>query len=169
MMDLYQTALAYSARYATSKENLRRVLWRKLRRAAYRNGEEEPDPAFVEAEIGRVISRLEEIGAVNDDTYARAKLRSLQARGTSARAIRAKLAAKGVPAEIVEAITKSPHPDQDERVAASRYARRRRLGPYRERDWTPEQHQKDLAALCRAGFSYSTAVSIMDGAGGQPD
>ncbi len=106
-MDLYQAALAYSARYATSKENLRRVLWRKLRRAAYRNGEEDPDPALAEAEISAIIKRLEEIGAVNDDTYARAQLRTLQARGTSARAIRAKLAAKGVPSAIVDLITKS--------------------------------------------------------------
>lgn len=161
-MDLYQAALAYTARYATTKENLRRVLWRKLRRAAVRSGEEMPDAGATEAEIASIVKRLEKIGAVDDQIYANAQLRALQARGTSSRAIRAKLAAKGVPAGIVSTLLESETPDEDERAAATRYAQRRRLGPYREREASPEQRQKDLAAMCRAGFSYNIAASVME-------
>ena len=169
IMDLYQSALAYTARYATSKENLRRVLWRKLRRAAHRNEEEEPPAEVAEPEIASIIKRLEAIGAVDDTAYAKAQLRTLKARGTSARMIRGKLAAKGVPADIVAAITQSANPEEEELSAARRYAERRRLGPYRPRETAPEQRQKDLAALCRAGFSFSTAVAIIDGSGNTLD
>lgn len=161
-MDLYQAALAYTARYATTKENLRRVLWRKLRRAAMRNDEAMPDPGAAEAEIASIVNRLEKIGAVDDQVYANAQLRTLQARGTSLRAIRAKLAAKGVPSELVSRLLESNTPEEDERSAATRYAQRRRLGPYREREAPPEQRQKDLAAMCRAGFSYNVAAAVMD-------
>ena len=161
-MDLYQAALAYTARYATSKENLRRVLWRKLHRAALRNDQEPPETAVIEPEITAIIARLESIGAVDDQVYARAQFRTLQSRGTSFRAIRARLANKGVPAGIITALLASDTPEEDERTAATRYAKRRRLGPFRERETTPERRQKDLAALCRAGFSFSIASMVID-------
>ena len=162
IMDLYQSALAYTARYATSKENLRRVLWRKLRRAAMRNGEEAPDKVTAEAEITSIVKRLESIGAVDDQAYASAQLRMLQAKGTSARAIHAKLSAKGVPKDMIAAILETNTPEEDEKAAAARYAKRRRLGPFRHQDSSPEQRQKDLAALCRAGFPFQIAVAIID-------
>jgi regulatory protein len=165
-MDLYQAALAYTARYATSKENLRRVLWRKLRRHARRAGEEEPDATAAEAEIASVIKRLEDIGAVDDRSYGETLVRTLKARGTSARAVRAKLAAKGVPPAIAEDLLRSPAPESEERAAAARYAERRRLGPYRKGGLSPDQRNKDLAAMCRAGFSFSIALEIIGGATG---
>jgi len=166
-MDLYQAALAYTARYATSKENLRRVLWRKLRRAALRADEPAPDSEETEAEISRIISRLESIGAVDDRAYAQAQLRTLSARGTSARSIRAKLQAKGVPAELATELMAATATDDSERAAAFRYAKRRRLGPYRTSAPSPERRQKELAALCRAGFSYALATIVVDCA--EPD
>ncbi len=161
-MDLYQAALAYTARYATSKENLWRVLWRKLRRAAARRGEEIAESAAVDAEITTIIIRLENIGAVNDECYAKAQLRTLKACGTSARAIRAKLTAKGVPAGMIASLPASGSPEEDERAAAARYAQRRRLGPYWDGHSMPEQRRKDLAALCRAGFGFSVALEVID-------
>ena len=161
-MDLYQAALAYTARYATSKENLRQVLWRKLRRAAFRSGEPEPPVADTEAEIANIISRLERIGAVDDHAYAETLLRTLTARGTSVKAIRAKLQAKGVPATLIADLITASASAESEYQAALRYARRRRLGPYRQLPVTPERRQKDLAALCRAGFAYSTAICVVD-------
>lgn len=161
-MNLYQAALAYTARYATSKENLRRVLWRKLRRAALREEEELPDAGETDIEITRIINRLESIGAVDDRTYAQAQLRSLSARGTSARSIQAKLRAKGVPAELIAELMAEAATADGEHQAALRYARRRRLGPYRTSPLSPERRLKDVAALCRAGFTYSIAVSIID-------
>jgi regulatory protein len=169
MMDLYQAALAYTARYATSKENLRRVLWRKLQRAAYRDDGPPPPEAASEAEISRIINHLENIGAVDDRSYAQSQLRTLKARGTSARAIRAKLQAKGVPARLIADLLAESSTGDSERQAAIRYAQRRRLGPYRKSALSPEQRQKDLAALCRAGFAYATAISVFDGGHGDRD
>jgi regulatory protein len=174
-MDLYQAALRYVARYATSKEHLRRVLRRRLARAARLDPLAAPAPNVAEAAIAAVISRLERIGAVDDDAFAAAQVRMLRAQGRSSRAIRARLAAKGVSASAVEPLLAAEdraadpsaypadNPTAAERSAARRYARRRRLGPFRSGTASgPEQRQKDLAALCRAGFAYDTALAVID-------
>ncbi|HEY9537533.1 MAG TPA: hypothetical protein VIS03_08050, partial [Kiloniellaceae bacterium] len=49
--------------------------------------------------------------------------------------------------------------------AALRYARRRRLGPFRLEsgpDDRAERRERDLAALGRRGFDYETARRIID-------
>ena len=48
-------------------------------------------------------------------------------------------------------------------AAARRTARRRRLGPWRGEDQRAARREKDLAALARAGFSYSVAKTVIDG------
>ncbi|MEQ8164587.1 MAG: hypothetical protein RIC93_00755, partial [Alphaproteobacteria bacterium] len=49
---------------------------------------------------------------------------------------------------------------QPDLVSACRLLRRRRLGPYRQRD-RAERFEKDLAALARAGFSLDTAREVL--------
>jgi regulatory protein len=77
--------------------------------------------------------------------------------------IRARLRAKSLPAELIEAaLAEAADGDRAHELrAALRYARRRRLGPYRLQD-RAERRERDLAALGRQGFDYETARRVVD-------
>lgn len=154
---LERAALAYLERYASSAETLRRVLRRKAERRCRLRGE---DPAAALTLIEPVVEKALRLGLVDDARYAEARVGSLRRRGGSARGIRAKLAAKGVDRETVEAALEGE--DGDEEAAAHALARRRRLGPYRLRDRAAFR-EKDLAALARAGFPFGIARAVVDG------
>ena len=148
-------ALHYLGRYATSAENLRRVLMRRARRRS-------PEAAKqASGLIDELVARYREAGLLDDRAYAAARAESLHRRGDSLRAIRARLQAKGVPAsDLVEAISslKAAAADPD-LAAACAFARRRRLGPYR-RPGADGAHE--LGAFARAGFSRRVAKAVLD-------
>ena len=50
----------------------------------------------------------------------------------------------------------------DQCRTALRYARRRRLGPYRPDGERAERRARDLAALDRQGFGYAVACRVID-------
>lgn len=156
---LENAALFYLSRYASSSGNLRRVLMRKIARSAAYHGD---DPAALKPAVEALIARHCGTGAVNDALYAESQTRALRRRGGSTRAIVQKLNAKGVPAEIVAetAATLAEEGDGD-LDAAYRFARRRRLGPFRSGS-RAENRQRDMAALGRAGFEYQVAATIVD-------
>ena len=156
---LEASALFYLARYASSSGNLRRVLMRKVARSAAYYGD---DPAPLKPVIEALVARHCGTGAVNDALYAESQTRALRRRGGSARAIVQKLNAKGVPAEIVaETAAALAEEESGDLDAAYRFARRRRLGPFRS-GAREEHRQRDLAALGRAGFEYQVAATIVD-------
>ena len=147
-------ALGYLGRYASSAENLRRVLTRRARRYS-------PEAAQRAAGlIDAIVTRYRESGLLDDAAYAAARAASLQRRGDSLKAIRARLAAKGVTGEIAaEAIAglhdRAADPDL---AAACAFARRRRLGPFRR---GAADRRRELAAFARAGFSRRTAEAVL--------
>lgn len=151
---LERWALGYLGRYASSAENLRRVLIRRARRYS-------PEAALqTRVEIDAIVARYRESGLLDDSTYAAARVESLHRRGGSLRAIRARLAAKGVPAAVAaDAISglhdKAPDPDL---AAACAFARRRRLGPFRR---GTADRQRELAVFARAGFSRRIAGAVL--------
>ena len=155
---LERAALHYLERYASSAENLRRVLTRKTRR---RLAPGEPVTEDTAAMIAEVVERVIRSGLIDDRSYADMKVNSLMRRGASTRAIRTKLLAKGVPGETVASALDAKEPD--DLALARRYAERKRLGPWR-RVPSPETRDKDLAALCRAGFSYRVASAALEDA-----
>ncbi|GAB4393779.1 MAG: hypothetical protein Tsb0032_14460 [Kiloniellaceae bacterium] len=163
---LERSALYYLERYDSSSGHLRRLLRRKIALSARIHG---TDPEEGAAALERLIDRLIGLGLLDDARYARERVRGLLARGTSTAMIRAKLRAKSLPVELIEAALEAEDaeaggPDRELR-AALRYARRRRLGPYRlekrpgER---AERRDRDLAALGRQGFDYETARRVVD-------
>jgi regulatory protein len=151
---LERWALGYLGRYASSAENLRRVLIRRARKHA---------PAAAQqarAEIDAIVARYRESGLLDDAAYAAARVASLHRRGGSLKAIRARLAGKGVPAEVAaEAVSgfreNAPDPDI---AAACAFARRRRLGPFRR---GTADRQRELATFARAGFSRRVAEAVL--------
>ncbi|MCC6471345.1 MAG: RecX family transcriptional regulator [Alphaproteobacteria bacterium] len=159
---LERAALAYLERFASSAENLRRVLMRRVDRSARLHGTDRGEGAgWVDA----LVERYRRSGLLDDRVYAEAATRSLRRRGGSARMVKMKLKAKGVDADTVDAaLEAASEGDADSELkAAQAYARRRRLGPHAPPATRKERRMRDLAALARAGFSYDTARRVVDG------
>jgi regulatory protein len=147
-------ALHYLGRYASSAENLRRVLMRRVRRRF--PGAAEQARSLIDA----LVDRYRASGLIDDAAYAAARSESLNRRGESLRAIRARLAAKGVAGEdlsnaLAGLDAAAPHPDL---AAACSFARRRRLGPFRR---AAADHARELGAFARAGFSRRIAEAVL--------
>lgn len=154
---LERAALHYLERYASSAENLRRVLTRKARKRL--GPEAAPDPAL-DAAIAETVARAVRSGLVDDRSFAAGKVGSLMRRGASTRAMRTKLRAKGVADDVAGAAIAAGEPD--DLALARRHAERKRLGPFRVPP-DPGKRERDLASLCRAGFPYRVAAQVLDG------
>jgi regulatory protein len=149
---LYEAALNHMARYAATETGLARVLARRVDR--WGGSQEEEGTAEdiaqavrrAKAEIPGVLSRLRELGVLNDEAFAATRAKRLTREGKSRRTTLAHLAAKGIKAPAI--------PDDPERelAAACAYLRRRRAGPF-----GPAPADKTLAAMARGGFSQATA------------
>lgn len=154
---LKRSAIAYLQRYSSSEDNLRQVLERKVMRAAVALSLAPDDYREM---ISEVVSFCVRNGLVDDRTYTETKIASLRRRGRSTSRIRATLSAKGVAANLIdEALDDDP---RSEFTAAMRYAKRRRLGPWRTNtDPDNKTLEKETAAMCRSGFAYSLARRIV--------
>jgi len=157
---LEQAAFAYLERYASSSENLRRVLMRRVERAVRAE--------VIERDEGRrlvdaVVARLEDKRLLDDRQYAEARARSLSRQGRSSARIAQRLAAKGVDADAAKAAIGAAIEDgHSDLRAALMLARKRRLGPFRIKSERKERRERDMAALGRAGFSFEIARKVID-------
>lgn len=159
---LANIALHHLERFATSAENLRRVLERRVFKASLHHGDLDVDEA--RGWIDDLIRRYVDVGLLNDRAYAEARARTLMQRGNATRLIRMKLAQKGVGADDIEqalAALADEHVDP-ELAAAVKLAKRRRLGPFADPAKRDENKDKHLAALARAGFSYDLAREVIE-------
>ena len=152
---LERWALHYLGRYASSAENLRRVL---IAAGPPAFSETAPEVASL---IDALVARYRESGLLDDAAYAAGRVQSLHRRGDSLRAIRARLAAKGVaaaglwpmPCRVCAEAALDP-----DLAAACAFARRRRLGPFRR---AAADHARELGAFARAGFSRRVAEAVL--------
>ncbi len=150
-------ALSYLARYASSAENLRRVLLRRVRRRCHA----EPDTVRAASPIiDDVVVRHCRSGLIDDADYAAQRAASLLRHGDPPARIRARLIAKGVAGALAsEAVTALAAQAGDADLAAAcAFARRRRLGPYRTRS---ADQARELAAFARAGFGRRVAEAVL--------
>jgi len=146
---LRNAAFGYLGRYATSAQNLRRVLARKARRI------DGLDAASAAGIIDEVVAFCIASGLVDDAAFAAMKVSSGLRQGLSRARMAAILSAKGVPATLA----RESLPAGDDLSGALRLARRRRLGPWRTR---PAENAvlRDAAALARAGYPPSLARRV---------
>jgi regulatory protein len=152
--------LSYLARYASSAENLRRILQRRVRRRLPAGGDREPVRA-ADLLIDALVARYREVRLLDDAAYAAARVRRDLARGRSLRHIAAALASQGVAIEDAMAALaglRDGAAAEPELVAAVAFARRRRLGPFRAR---PAEAERELAAFARAGFAQHIAERVL--------
>jgi regulatory protein len=148
----------YLERYATARAHLRRLLLRRVDRSlALFGGDRDEAIGWMEA----LLDRLERQGALDDLRFATDRARSLHSRGTSMRKIQANLAQKGVRKNTIDQAldalrARTGNPDLR---AACAYARKRRLGPFRNDALVDDD--RDLARLARAGFPYAVARKVL--------
>jgi regulatory protein len=150
-------ALFYLERYASSAENLRRVLGRRVRR---RLGNDDEKVRAAGVLIDALVANYRATGLLDDAAYAAGRAKSGLARGRSLRRIAAGLAAKGIGAEdAAAAMAALANGVADpELAAACAFAHRRHLGPFRR---AKADHRRELAAFALAGFGRRTADAVL--------
>ncbi len=158
---LEAAALHYLERFASSAENLRRVLRRRVAKSARAHDIDTDEAA---GWIDDIVTRFARAGLLDDRRYAESLAHSLSRRGVATRGIRGRLMQKGVGADDIDrAITALSDENGDaDLTAALALIRRRRLGPHRDPDARAAFRDKDLAALARAGFSYDLARRVIE-------
>lgn len=157
---LENAALYYLQRYASSEENLRRVLTRKVNRSCRFHGMS-PDEFYPVIDV--LITRYAASGLLNDKVFAESKVASLRRRGRSKQAIMANLTMKGLKKDTIQqALDETDDSAEAELIAAVALAKRKKIGAFRKKPaQTPEKKKKDLAVLGRAGFSYDIALRAL--------
>lgn len=170
-------ALRHLARYACSRASLRRVLQRRVTRLT-RGTRERPGvepaediPAIIEA----LLNALTDQGLLNDRLFAEGRVRSLADRGLATRVITGKLTLLGIDNDTTQhalaqlAIEQGREGDApSDLAAATAYARRRRLGPWRVSEAPDDpkaqakQRDKDLRSLASRGFSLDLARQVLN-------
>ncbi len=165
---LERVALFHLERFASSAENLRRVLMRRVQKSVQIHG---TDPAEGAAAVEALVERFLKAGMLDDRVYAEARVSRLHRRGASARKIAASLAEKGIDRELIGTTLDEDDSETGHTVrpggdlaAAAALARRRRLGPYRLPEQRADFRQKDLGTLARAGFGRTIAEQVLNAA-----
>ncbi|MEM1052523.1 MAG: regulatory protein RecX [Pseudomonadota bacterium] len=160
---LRDLALSYVARFATTGAKLEGYLARKLRE---RGVAEDEEGRVQTPDVAALVTRLIELGYVNDEAYARSKTRNLTARGYGARRVEQALWAAGVD----ETVRDDTAPSEAEtRRAAILLAKKRRFGPFgllAQEDEPDEasrkRREKQVAAMLRAGHKFAHITFILD-------
>lgn len=160
---LRDLALGYVARFSTTAAKVEAYLARKIRE---RGVAEDADGRTRDFDITGLVTRLVELGYVDDDAYARSRSRDLTGRGFGKRRVEQALWAAGV-----EEQTRADNaPDEAaSRRAALLLARKRGFGPFAriagEPDEAPEaarkRREKQVAAMLRAGHLYDHIQFIL--------
>ena len=161
---LEAAALRYLERFSASREQLRRVLARRLYRAT-QSGQDLSEAGHW---IPALLERLSRLGYLDDRRYGSMKLHSLRRQGNSTRTVRQKLAARGLPGGLLDELLAAEAEDETgpdaasaDLTAARTLVRRRRLGFLRPETERAPRHQADLAILARAGFSRAIAEAAL--------
>lgn len=148
---LDELALAYVARFATSRAKLEAYLRRKLRERGWA-GEGEPP-------VAALTERLVAAGYVDDAAYARAKSGSLLRRGYGVRRVDRALGAAGIAAQLREDVRPG---EGAVRRAALAMARKRGFGPFGVARPDRGARERQVAAMLRAGHSLDSARELID-------
>lgn len=121
----------------------------------------EGDQEALVAALDEVLSTAERYGYIDDARFAEVRTARGIARGVSPRQLQARLGAKGISADAIEAGLASTAGNPEE-LACAAYVKRRRMGGWRPPEERALHRERDLARLGRAGFSYSVARATLD-------
>lgn len=151
---LDELALAYVARFATSRAKLTRYLARKIRESDWAD---DSDPMTA---CEAVADRMERLRYLDDRQYAVMRAGAMTRRGLGVRRVKAQLYVDGITAEDSgDAVAAA---EENAVAAAIGFARRRRFGPFaRSEVDDPAQRERQVAAFVRAGHSLNLARHIL--------
>jgi regulatory protein len=148
---LRMLALAYVGRYATSCARLAAYLTRKI---AERGWVDDSIPPVAE-----LVTQFQSLGYVDDEAFAKTRSESLLRRGYGPNRLKVSLRVSGIGTDIIDRTANVD--DEGALAAAMVFARRKRIGPYARDPATPDNRQKMIAALLRAGHSYEVSRKIL--------
>jgi len=151
---LDELALAYVARFATSRAKLTRYLSRKVRESEW------IDDVDAMAACEAVADRMEALRYLDDRQYAAMRGSAMTRRGLGVRRVKAQLWVDGIaPEDANEAVETA---EGAAVAAAMGFARRRRFGPFAVRPADdPALRERQVAAFARAGHSLALARRIL--------
>ena len=163
---LMNKAVDYLGRYATSQHRLREVLGHFALRKLNKH-----DPDEITAAISATVTRCQTLGYLNDDAFAQNLAHSHRQQGRSKLGIRQRLRQHRLDDAIIDAALHAA--DQrsanGELLAACRFARRRRLGPFdrqqyddeKDRQAVRQRQHRQLGSLARAGFTMAVSRTVI--------
>ncbi|MDA8716579.1 recombination regulator RecX [Alphaproteobacteria bacterium] len=160
---LMNKAVDYLGRYASSQYRLRDVLDRFATRKL-----DQHDPDKIAAAIDATVTRCQTLGYVNDDAFAQSQARSHRRQGRSQLGIRQRLRQHRLDDGVIDAALEvaDEHAADGELLAACRFARRRRIGPFDHRRNDENNRdaimQRQLGAMARAGFAMAISRKVFD-------
>jgi regulatory protein len=162
---LMNKAVDYLGRYASSQHRLRDVLGRFATRKL-----DQHDPDDIAAAIDATVTRCQTLGYVNDNAFAQSQARSHRRQGRSQLGIRQRLRQHQLGDDVIDAALEvaDEHAANGELLAACRFARRRRIGPFDhrrndvDRDAIMQRRQRQLGAMARAGFAMAISRKVFD-------
>lgn len=154
-------ALRYLDRFAATTMKLRRHLMTKSRKSIEFHT---LDPENVLQMIDVEIERLEKAGILNDQEYASGKARSMSRQAKSKLQIELKLQSLGFDESqadqaITQLVDEEGHSD---RIAAAKYIRKRKFGPFKPVETREDRRNKELSSLVRNGFEFGLAAALLD-------
>ena len=159
-------AVDYLGRYASSQHRLRDVLGRFAKRKL-----DQHDPDEIATAIDATVTRCQTLGYVNDAAFAQSQARSHRRQGRSQLGIRQRLRQHRLDDDVIDAALEvaDEHAANGELLAACRFARRRRIGPFDhrqndgdDRDAIMQRMQRQLGAMARAGFAMAISRKVFD-------
>ena len=160
----------YLARFSASEASVRRVLHNRLHRIAMSNLDFAADQTAqtqLKSAVETIIERYVKSGVLNDALYAETKRQNLRRAGRSKLVVVQKLAAKGIHKDLIAQTLAheqddAEHDDDHEKMAAQKFARRKKFGPYATKSIDANQQKKQVASMARAGFRFQLIKQVLE-------
>lgn len=163
----------YLNRFASSRKHFQTVMRRKIDLSMHDHPEQDYNQCLKLLE--EVTCKFENLGYLNDESYARQIVRSHRLKGKSERAIRQTLRQKAVSDSHIQKALDSYHDDiagddisgflnkniNHEYLFALRYCQKKRFGPFAKTSQNINK-EKDMARLARAGYNYEVTKKTLD-------
>ena len=153
-------ALAYTEKYAPSKQQLKTYLLKKYLKLSISDVKKRDVNNLIDV----VLSDLEKSRFVNDKFYSESKAKSMIQRGNSINKIRNYLIGKGINNEFIkETINKiTDENSEQDFFSAIKVCKKKRIGPARTEDNRSLFYKKDISLLARNGFDFETSKKVME-------
>ncbi|MGU3390257.1 regulatory protein RecX [Sphingomonas sp. M1A8_2b] len=156
---LEHLALRYVERFATTRGRLTDYLNRKIRERGWAGETGGGADNGAAADPVALAQRMADLGYVDDRAFAEQRAAAMQQRGLGARRVAGAFREAGIDDGDAESVAPAIADRAVESALA--FARRKRIGPYGSGDSDRKQHEKQLAAMLRAGHRFDLARRIV--------